>query len=76
MIDFKQRVLIEQDLLRIENYINEIITMLQQHELNYLEGLSDNGFVPIPAEQNYHRLFLSVLTIPIKRNQLDLLNHL
>lgn len=29
VIDFKQRILIEQDLSRIENYINEVITMLQ-----------------------------------------------
>ncbi len=33
-------MLIESDLSRIEAYINEIINTLQQHELNYLEGMS------------------------------------
>ena len=28
LIDFKQRMLIEQDLMRIENYINEVINTL------------------------------------------------
>ncbi len=40
LIEYKQRVLIDNDLQKIENYINEVIVMLQQHELAYLEGLS------------------------------------
>ena len=63
---------IEQDLGRIEDYINEVINMLQKHELNYLESVS-NGNAP-QTEQNYHRQFLSVLTMPIKRSQIDVLN--
>lgn len=75
MIEFKLRCNVEQDLFRIENYVNEIINMLQQHELNYLEAIS--GTIPFSsAEPNYHRQFLQVLTNPIKRGQLDLLNQL
>jgi len=61
-------MLIESDLSRIEGYINEIINTLQQHELNYLEGMS--GFNPqlMLAEPNFHRQFLQVLTVPIKRS--------
>lgn len=36
LIELKQRYLIDQDLTRVENYINEVIVMLQQHELQWL----------------------------------------
>jgi hypothetical protein len=75
LIDLRQRMLIESDLQRIEAYINEIITTLQQHELNFLEGMSGQpGLQHLLAEPNFHRQFLQVLTIPIKRIQLDVLN--
>lgn len=76
LIDLRQRMLIESDLSRIEGYINEIINTLQQHELNYLEGMSGCNPQLMLADPNFHRQFLQVLTVPIKRSQLDVLNQL
>ena len=63
LIDYRQRMVIEQDLIRVENYINEVIHSLQQSELQYLTLLANNVDPATPEMQaNYHRIFLSVLT--------------
>lgn len=68
--------MIEQDLIRVENYINEVIQQLQQAELSYLTLLAHNPNVASTQDSNYHRQFLQVLTMPIKKNELELLNML
>ena len=67
----------EQDLIRVENYINEVIHALQQSELQYLTLLANNVDPSTPEMQsNYHRIFLNVLTQPIKKQELETLNQL
>jgi hypothetical protein len=56
--------------------VNEIINMLQQHELNFLEALAGNYPINTLEDPNYHRQFLQVLTMPIKRVHLEQLNQL
>lgn len=70
-------MVIEQDLIRVENYINEVIHSLQQSELTYLTMLANNIDPTTPEmTSNYHRSFLNVLTQPIKRQELEILNQL
>lgn len=77
MIEYRQRMVIEQDLIRVENYINEVIHSLQQSELTYLTMLANNIDPTTPEmTSNYHRSFLNVLTQPIKRQELEILNQL
>lgn len=56
--EFRMRIVIEQDLVRVENYVNEVTQMLQSAEIEYLTMLAVNPSLVATQESNYHRQFL------------------
>ena len=76
-IELRQRHLIENDLIRIDQYVNEIVDALLQFDID-LTSEDDDELTPRAREQrekdlkmNYHVQFLRQLTQPIQKSPLE-----
>ena len=75
-IEIRQRHLIENDLIRVDQYINEIVDSLLQFEIDFSsdDELSER---PPPKDKkdadNYHVQFLRMLTQPILKEPITVL---
>lgn len=69
-VEIRQRHLIENDLIRIDQYINEIVDSLLQFEI---ELSSDNSELARNMNDNYHIQFLKQLTQPIQKEPTEIL---
>lgn len=83
-IDIRQRHLIENDLIRIDQYVNEIVDALLQFEIDFSSD-EDEGLLKTESERarkkkemddNYHIQFLRQLTQPIQKPSVDILQSL
>ena len=80
-IELRQRHLIENDLIRIDQYVNEIVDALLQFEID-LTSDEDEDILLTESEreqrrkkqlENYHIQFLKQLTQPIQKSSTDIL---
>lgn len=71
-VELRQRHLIEAALIRIDAYVNEVVDVLLQFEISDISENSDFDYC-VKDTDNYHIQFLKLLTQPIQRPPLDLL---
>lgn len=72
-MEIRQRHLIEANLIRVDQYVNELVDLLLQFEIPELLSEDSDFDYEVRADDNLHIQFLKLLTQPIQRPPIDAL---